>query len=114
MPPWLKAAKRKQPEDADRDAGVDFDELSKRLESALENTSDEEFRQMFPEDTTPKGWVDIEEHLPQLIVGDFVDKGYSEYKVKDKDGNVFDTKVTDSLVWYYRAKECGVTHWLNT
>lgn len=60
-----------------------------------------------------KGWVDIEEHLPHCKAIDFITQGCSTYKVKDKNGEEFYTQVTDHNIWYYMAKEAGITHWLN-
>lgn len=85
------------------------------FEKMLNNMSEEEKEEMRKhfEDKTPKGWVSIEEHLPQCTVDDFCSKGYSEYIVKDKDGNEFMSAVTDHHVWYYQAKAQGITHWYN-
>ena len=64
-------------------------------------------------DKNPKGWVSVEDALPMWRVSD-VAKGYSEYKVKDKDGKEFMTQLTDHTTWYYLvAKESGITHWWN-
>lgn len=92
---------------------LDLDEMSKRFYEALSKLTPEEIEKYFPTDNTPKGWVSIEEHLPQCLAIDFCEKGYSVYKVKDKDGNEFESAVTDHNVWYYMAKEAGVTHWWN-
>lgn len=67
----------------------------------------------FPKDKTPKGWVDIEEHLPKCKAMDFIKQGYSVYSVRDKDGDEYESYVTDHNTWYYSAKEQGITHWLN-
>jgi len=68
----------------------------------------EEFR-----DKNPKGWVSVEDALPMWKAMD-VGKGYSEYKVKDTNGDEFPTQVTDHTGWYYMyAKERGITHWWN-
>ena len=85
------------------------------LEKHLENMSEEEKEEMrkYFEDKTPKGWVSIEEHLPNCTVDDLLGKGYSEYIVKDKDGNEFVSAVCDHNIWYYHAKEIGITHWFN-
>lgn len=63
-------------------------------------------------DDTPKGWLSIDEHLPMMLIDDLV-QGYSVFKVRDKDGNEFETHVTDHHIWYHHAKDAGVTHWLN-
>jgi len=65
---------------------------SKRLlQEYLDSKSSEELQaewdEMFPpENDPPKGWVSIEEHLPGWMAMD-VAKGYTEYKVKFKDGS---------------------------
>ncbi len=71
----------------------------------------QELRDFF-KDETPKGWLSIEEHLPKFIAKDIM-QGYSIYTVKDKDGNEFESPVSDHRAWYYRAKEDGITHWFN-
>jgi hypothetical protein len=63
-------------------------------------------------DNTPKGWLSIEDHLPKMFARDIM-QGYSVYKVRDKDGNEFESGVSDHNIWYYDAKEAGITHWLN-
>lgn len=80
----------------------------------LDNMSEEEKQRMRDhfKDDKPKGWLSIEEHLPMMLVDD-LEQGYSVYKVKDSDGEEFETHVTDHKIWYYRAKEIGITHWLN-
>lgn len=40
-------------------------------------------------------------------------QGYTLYKVKDKNGNEFESAVSDHNNWYYYAKEEGITHWWN-
>jgi len=69
-------------------------------------------KKYFPDDIIPKGWVDIEDHLPQWMCKD-VEQGFSIYKVKYKDGKEFETAVTDHNIWYYDAKAVGITHWWN-
>ena len=91
----------------------DYKGLSKKFKEALDKITPEDIEKYFPEDKTPKGWLSIEEHLPQLMVEDFINKGYSTYKVKDKDGNEFESDVTDHHMWYYMAKDVGITHWFN-
>ncbi len=92
---------------------LDLDKLGKNFQDALDKITPEDIEKYFPKDTTPKGWISIEDHLPQLTVDDFITKGYSTYKVKDKDGNEFDSNVTDHSIWYYMAKDAGITHWFN-
>lgn len=79
----------------------------------FENATPEEIEKYFPKDTTPKGWLSIEEYLPQMFAADFCEKGYSVFKVKDIAGNEFESAVSDHGTWYYYAKEKGYTHWLN-
>lgn len=80
--------------------------------NSLSQEEIEEIREKYFTDKRPKGWVDIEEHLPMMRAMDIV-QGYSVFKVKDKDGNEFETKVSDHNTWYYYAKEQGITHWFN-
>jgi hypothetical protein len=72
----------------------------------------EEMAKYFSPDTRPKGWLSIEKHLPMMYATDMV-QGYTLYKVKDKNGNEFGSAVSDHNVWYYMAKEAGITHWWN-
>ncbi len=85
------------------------------LKNHLENITAEQKAEMKEHfrDKTPKGWISIEEHLPQCAAEDFIGKGYSVYKVRDRDGKEFDSAVCDHDVWYYEAKAIGITHWLN-
>lgn len=92
---------------------IDLNKASEIFDKLIKNLTPEDIEKYFPPDNTPKGWVSIEEHLPMCTVDDFVEKGYSIYKVKDKHGNEFQSTVTDHNIWYYRAKEQGVTHWWN-
>jgi len=68
-----------------------------------------------PPDNTPKGWVSIEEALPMVTVDDVLNNdGLVKFiKVKNKNGEEFDDRVGDHNIWYYRAKENGITHWWN-
>ena len=91
---------------------LDLEKLSKKFQEALDNITPEEIAKYFPPDTRPKEWVSIEEHLPMMLAIDYF-KGGTSYKVKDKEGNEFYTSVMDHNVWYYMAKEVGVTHWWN-
>lgn len=85
--------------------------LREHLES-LKSEQIEEIREKYFTDKRPKGWLSIEEHLPMMFAIDIV-RGYSVFKVKDKDGNEFESAVADHNTWYYRAKDEGITHWLN-
>ena len=82
------------------------------LEKALENITPEEIEKYFPADTKPHGWISIEEHLPEMRAID-IRKGYTKFKVKYEDGSIGRSKVADHCVWYYGAKEAGITHWWN-
>lgn len=79
--------------------------------SSLSESEKEELRERF-RDKRPKGWLSIEDHLPMMFANDIM-QGYSVFKVKDDCGNEFDSRVTDHNIWYYDAKESGITHWLN-
>ncbi len=63
-------------------------------------------------DKRPKGWLSIEEHLPMMYAKD-VGQWYSEFKVKFDDGKEGVSRVGDGNMWYYHAKEEGITHWFN-
>ena len=91
---------------------LDLEEMRKKLDEALANMTQEEIDKYFPPDTRPKGWLSIEEYLPMMKAIDVM-QGYSIYKVKNKEGNEFETAVSDHHVWYYMAKEVGITHWWN-
>lgn len=90
-----------------------FNELRNHLNSLSEDEL-EKMREDFKsqEESIPDGWVDIELHLPQMLVKDIV-QGYSTYKVMNIDGEIFETIVSDHNVWYYQAKKQGITHWFN-
>ena len=62
--------------------------------------------------TLPKGWVSIEDHLPRMLASD-LSQGYTEYKIKTKDGEELYTEVSDHNMWYHEAKKRHVTHWYN-
>jgi hypothetical protein len=91
---------------------LDLEEMSRKLDEALANMTQEEIDKYFPPDTRPKGWLSIEEYLPMMCAIDIM-QGYTLYKVKDKDGNEFESAVSDHNVWYYMAKDAGITHWWN-
>ena len=82
------------------------------MQGLLANITQEEINKYFPPDTRPKGWLSIEEYLPMMCAIDIV-QGYTLYKVKDKNGNEFESAVSDHNNWYYYAKEEGITHWWN-
>lgn len=91
---------------------LDLEEISRKLDDTLANMTQEEIDKYFPPDTRPKGWLSIEEYLPMMNAIDIM-QGYTLYKVKDKDDNEFESAVSDHNVWYYMAKEAGITHWWN-
>lgn len=57
----------------------------------------------------PHGWVSIEDHLPMMMAIDLLTG--TKYKVKFDDGTESNTFVRDHQMWYYWAKEIGITHW---
>jgi hypothetical protein len=87
------------------------DALRKHLDS-LSQEEIEEIREKYFKDKRPKGWLSIEEHLPMMFAVDIM-QGYSVFKVRDKYGNEFETRVADHNTWYYHAKEIGITEWFN-
>lgn len=91
---------------------IDIKSMADKLREHLENMTEEERLKYFPESTTPKGWVSIEDELPMMMALDII-KGYTEYKVKYLDGTEGISWVSDHNVWYYDAKEKGITHWFN-
>jgi len=90
---------------------INLDALRQHLESLTEEEKTE-LAKMLQGEEIPKGWVSIEEHLPKWKAADLA-QGYSNYQVKDAEGNEFWTSVSDHGAWYYYAKERGFTHWLN-
>jgi hypothetical protein len=91
---------------------MDLEKAKKALEKALKELTPEEIEKYFPKDTKPKGWISIEEHLPMFKAMDFM-QGGSVYKVKNKDGEEYESMVGDHNTWYYLAKSDGITHWWN-
>ncbi len=89
-------------------------DLLKNVDNFFNNITEEQRQRAIEyfKDDRPKGWLSIEEYLPMMPVDDLV-QGYSVFKVRDKDGKEFETRVTDHHIWYYHAKDAGVTHWLN-
>ena len=87
----------------------------KAFEEAIANMSKEDKEKYFPEDKTPKGWVSIEEHLPMVTCDDFLNHNavVKFIKVKNAKGRIFNSQVGDHQMWYYDAKEAGITHWWN-
>lgn len=91
---------------------IDFEKLQEGLKEALANLTEEDIQKYFPESNTPKGWVSIEDDLPKWYADD-LEQGYTIYKVKDIHGNESEAYVCDHNVWYYEAKDAGITHWWN-
>ncbi len=90
-----------------------LDKIEKSIDAAikaLENMSPEEREKWFPKDTRPTGWISIEDSLPAMYAIDIM-QGYTIYKVKYADGHEDESWVSDHNMWYYRAKEQGITHW---
>lgn len=89
--------------------------LKSKIDDFFDNLSEEDIERIkqeyFPESTIPKGWVSIEEHLPQFLAKD-VGKGFSTYKVRGEGREQY-MNVVDPNIFYYEAKELGVTHWHN-
>lgn len=96
--------------------GVDFKSMAEKLQEHFDSMTDEELqkeiREFFPESTTPKGWVSIEDELPMMMAMDIME-GCTEYKVKFNDETIGVTCVSDHNTWYYYAKTAGITHWWN-
>lgn len=86
--------------------------FEKYLKETPEKVLKAEVDKYFPEDKTPKGWVSIEEHLPMMLAMD-IRRGCTEYKVLYEDGHEDTSCVSDHNIWYYHAKETGITHWRN-
>lgn len=93
-----------------------MESMVEKLRNFLENLTPEELEQhrieFFPESTTPKGWVSIDDELPMMTASDKM-QGYTKYTVKYADGSYGITGVSDHNTWYYDAKESGITHWWN-
>jgi hypothetical protein len=83
-----------------------------KFRELLKNMTEEEKEKYFPKDTKPKGWISIEDYLPMMMARDIL-QGGTKYKVKYADGSEDDTMVSDHNVWYYLAKDAGITHWFN-
>jgi len=84
------------------------------LSESLNNLSDEDIKKYFSTENENDSdeWISIEDKLPMMRASDIL-KGYTIYTVKDKDGNESISAVTDHNIWYYNAKELGITHWKN-
>jgi len=88
--------------------------MVEKLKEILDNMTPEEIEETreFFRDDTPKGWLSIEDHLPQFLAKDIM-QGYSIYKVRYADGHEDETCVSDHNMWYYLAKDEGVVEWFN-
>jgi hypothetical protein len=88
--------------------------LRKFLKETPKEELDKFFEKYKPKEI-PKGWIDIETHLPMVSGQDCIDNGamVKFIKVKNKDGEESDSQVGDHNTWYYYAKESGITHWWN-
>lgn len=97
---------------------IDLIALEKSIDEALENATPEEFYKIIHknrDEKLPKGWVDINHHLPMCLAMDFITKGYSTYRVKDNNGKEFETHLADSIVWKVDVAEpLNITHWWNS
>jgi len=78
----------------------------------LNNITTEEMEYYFPADTTPKGWISIEDHLPTFKAKDIIE-GCTYYKVKFDNDAEGVSCVADHYTWYYYAKSVHITHWWN-
>jgi hypothetical protein len=87
-------------------------ERQEKANNIIASISKEEVEKLLNWDVNiPKGWVSIEDHLPMMLAKDLFTG--TAYKVKDKDEKEFVSIVGDHSVWYYEAKELGITHWWN-
>lgn len=87
---------------------IDLNKNNDKIDRALIDIDPEYFKFS----SIPKGWVDIDEHLPMWLAED-VGQGYTTYKVRDHNGNEFESAVSDSILWYQIAKQRNITHWFN-
>ena len=89
--------------------------LKETIDPFFDNLTEEDIERIkqeyFPEPTIPKGWVSIEDHLPQFLAKD-IEIGHSTYKVKSEEEEYY-MCVVDPNIFYHEAKESGVTHWFN-
>lgn len=83
----------------------------KKLQESIDNITPEDIARFFPPDTTPKGWLSIEDYLPKCLAIDFLTG--TTYRVRLNDGTEGYSTVGDHSVWYYEAKDFGITHWYN-
>ena len=95
-------------------------EIWEKLQAKINSITPEEMQEWHEEyerknPPPPKGWISIEDHLPQILVKDFIEGRPTIYKVKDKNGKEFEIgQGGDALVWKYMyAEPLGITHWFN-
>lgn len=62
--------------------------------------------------TIPKGWVDIDEYVPNLKTEDLLNP-VTSCRVRYKDGNEGTITFGYQTTWYDKAKMLGITHWYN-
>ena len=91
---------------------LDLDKIRKQVDEALANMTPEDIEKYFPKDTTPKGWLSIDDYLPKMLAKDLV-QGGTLYKVAYSNGDEGTSIVSDHNMWVVYAREQGVTHWLN-
>lgn len=94
---------------------MELNELKQKIDNFFNSLSEEEKvklkeKYFFHEYDTHEGWVSIEESLPEWRASDLFEGG-TEYKVLFEDGSEDYSRVSDPNIWYYWAKEAGVTHW---
>lgn len=86
------------------------------LDQHIRNMTEDDWDKYFPDrhKKQVEEWVNIEDELPVVRCCDI---GRNEaflarvVKVKDINGKEFHSQVGDHLMWYYMAKENGITHW---
>lgn len=85
------------------------------LKKLLNEASEEDlarWREILIKNETPKGWISIEKHLPQMKAKDII-QGYSVYKCRDSKGVETYTTVSDHNSWYYFALGNDIKEWFN-
>lgn len=85
-----------------------------KLTEHLDNMSEEEKKETveYFRDKRPTGWLKIDDHLPYMSAIDMFSGG-TTFNVRYEDGSESTSTVMDHNIWYYEAKEAGITHWLN-
>lgn len=92
--------------------------LLQAVREYMENTPEEELRAAW--DATapppiPKGWLSLDEYpLPtDLCSSYFGEPNMIKVRFKNSEESVRDFPFGDPNIWTIRAKEIGITHWLN-